>query len=51
MSKGWWWVICFWVEAFNDGKVGGVHRSRSASGGKTIEGSFEVVLVGSELGR
>ena len=51
MSKGRGWIICFLIEAFNDGEVGGIHRSRSAGGGKTIEGSFEVVLVGSELGR
>ena len=39
------------IEAFNNGEVGGVHRSRSAGGGKTIKGGFEVVLVSRDLGR
>jgi len=38
------------IEAFNDGKVGGVHWCGSASGGDAIEGCFEVVLVCSKLG-
>ena len=39
------------MKAFDDFEVGRSHGCRSTSGGDTSEGSFEVVLIGSQLSR
>jgi len=49
--KGWRRRISRRIEAFDDCEVGRGHGCRSTGGGDTSEGSFEVVLIGSQLSR
>ena len=51
MVKGWRRRTGCRIEAFDDCKVGRGHGCRSTGGGDTSEGSFEVVLIGSQLSR